>query len=546
MYTYEMSGSLFCDMLRGGAANLKKNISIVNDLNVFPIPDGDTGDNMCMTAEGGVAYMRGGDSLSDEAKKVARGMLLSARGNSGVILSQFFEGVSKGFDGVLHADVKAMGLAFKRGVEQAYSSVVTPTEGTILTVMRESTDYTIENTEENAPLEDFFAAFKKEMRRSLENTPELLPVLKEAGVIDSGGAGFFYIIEGMDAVLRGEEIEYSEDISALGKTPVDTSSFNEDSVLEFGYCTELLIQLQNSKVDAENFIEDKITDFLKTIGDSIVCFKTGTIVKLHVHTMTPGVVLEYCQKFGEFLNIKIENMMLQHNESVVENNFTMPEHKDFAVVAVASGDGIKQMFTELGADVVVDGQQTMNPAAEDFISAFNKLNADNIIVLPNNSNIIMAAKQAAELYDKANVAVLTTKSIAEGYSALSMMDFSSGDMEEVCITMQEAADNVVTGLVTYAVRNSNIDGIPVEEGDYIGICNKHIVSDGKDKVEAAKGLFKSQDLKYKEVILSIYGADVTEQQREQLRKFMQETYPHIEFYEYEGKQDVYSFIFSIE
>ncbi len=262
--------------------------------------------------------------------------------------------------------------------------------------------------------------------------------------------------------------------------------------------------------------------------------------------MTPGAVLEYCQKYGEYLNIKIENMMLQHNESVVENNFVMPEHKDIAVVATAAGDGIKQMYIELGADIIVDGQQTMNPSSEDFIEAFDKLNADNIIVLPNNSNIVMAAKQAAELYDKANVVVLTTKSIAEGYAALSMMDLSVGDVDEICGNMQDAADNVTTGLITYAVRDSSMDGVEIKEGDYIGICDKHIVCDSSDKVDAVKKLFKSQDLKYKEVVLSIFGADVTEEERAAVSQFFAEEYPSIEFFEYEGKQDIYSFIFSIE
>ena len=545
MQTYQMSGRLFADMMRGGTVNLKRNISIVNDLNVFPIPDGDTGDNMCMTAEGGVAVMDEAEALCDAAKKLARGMLLSARGNSGVILSQFFEGLSRGFEGVTSADAAAVGAAFKRGVEQAYSSVVTPTEGTILTVMREATDFAVAATSPDASIEDFFDAFKPEMRRSLEHTPELLPVLKEAGVIDSGGAGFFYIIEGMDAVLRGEEIADSEDISQLGKKTLDTSSFDENSVLEFGYCTELLIQLQNSKVDAANFDECIITDYLQTIGDSIVCFKTGTIVKLHVHTMTPYKVLEFCQRYGEFLTIKIENMMLQHNESVVENNFDMGERCEFGVVAVAAGDGVKQMFTELGASAIVDGQQTMNPSAEDFLAAFKRVNAEKLIVLPNNSNIILAARQAAEMYEGSEVVVLETKSIAEGYSALTMLNFT-GDLTETAETMQAAADNVITGLVTYAVRDSAVGGMDVRKGDFIGLCGKQILSDSADKMDAAAELLDAIDMGEREIILAIYGADVTDDEKRQLQAQVAERFPRKEFYEYDGMQDIYSVIFAIE
>lgn len=545
MQTYQMSGRLFADMMRGGTANLKKNINIVNDLNVFPIPDGDTGDNMCMTAQGGVAAIENADALDDTAKRLARGMLLSARGNSGVILSQFFEGLSKGFDGVKSAGAGQVGAAFKRGVEQAYSSVVTPTEGTILTVMREATDHAVDKTADDASIEEFFDAFKPKMRSSLEHTPELLPVLKEAGVIDSGGAGFFYIIEGMDAVLRGEEIEYSEDFSSMGKAPLDTSSFDENTVLEFGYCTELLIQLQNSKVDAKNFDESIITRYLQEIGNSIVCFKTGTIVKLHVHTMTPYKVLEFCQRFGEFLTIKIENMMLQHNESVVENNFEASESREFGVVAVAAGEGIKDMFRELGADEIVDGQQTMNPSAEDFIAAFKRLNAKKMIVLPNNSNIILAARQAAQMYEESEIAVLETRSISEGYSALTMLNYT-GDLTAAAAEMQAAADNVITGLVTYAVRDSAIDGAHVKKGDYIGLCGKHILADSADKMGAACELLKNVDMGEREIILAIYGADVTADEKQRLAADVARMFPKKEFYEYDGKQDIYSVIFAIE
>lgn len=553
MGTQNLTGSMFAQMVQSGAANLRNNAQTVNDLNVFPIPDGDTGDNMCRTIEGG-ASVAANDSdkpVSEVCSKVAEGMLLSARGNSGVILSQFFEGINLGMKNVETADVFAVAEAFRAGVKQAYSSVITPTEGTILTVMREATDVAAEKINENSTLEDFFKIYIKEMYLSLDRTPELLPVLREAGVIDSGGAGFSFIIEGMYKALKGEEVT-SDKVLTTVSADVVTGNFDEDCEMEFGYCTEALVQLRTEKTDVEAFTVDALIEYLESIGgDSIVAFKTGSKVKLHVHTYTPDKVLAYCLTFGEFITVKIENMSIQHSETTVENRFERKEvvsneRKKFGVVAVASGDGLKEMFTSLGADAIVDGQQTLNPSTEDFIKAFDEVNADTIIVLPNNSNIVLAAKQAGELYKDSDIRVIESTTIAEGYAALTMLDLTSEDIDVITDDLKMAISGVTTGLVTYAVRDTNQDGFEIKTDDWLGFSAKTILSVEKDKVSAATALLDSIDKTDKEVIIAIAGKDATAEELQAVHAYASANYPMIEFFEVDGGQDIYSFIFAVE
>ncbi|MBO7186852.1 MAG: DAK2 domain-containing protein, partial [Clostridia bacterium] len=423
-----LDGKLFEKLMIHGANNLKAHLKIVNELNVFPIPDGDTGENMFMTISGGVNGLKNAksDSLKDKACGLSNGMLLSARGNSGVILSQFFYGIATGLMDFETADIFALANAFKNGVKQAYKSVACPVEGTMLTVAREAVEYACNNINKDNTIESFFGDYLKETKKSVERTPELLPVLKEAGVIDSGGAGLMYIAQGMVDALCGDEIAVTDLSFESKNTELDFSKFNENSQMEFGYCTELLLQLQNSKCNVESFSEQTIIDYLSTIGDSIVAFKTGTVIKLHVHTFTPYKVLEFCQKFGEYLTVKIENMTLQHNENKKEEDevkLTFKAQKkrtDFALVTVATGEGLISTFKEMGADVVLDGGQGKNPSIEDFINAFDEVNADNIFVLPNNSNIIMAAKPASTLYQNSKVFLIESKNMGQAYSALSI------------------------------------------------------------------------------------------------------------------------------
>ena len=488
----KINGQDLIKIINGAAANLRSHADYVNDLNVFPIPDGDTGENMTLTVNGGVNKVveSSEESIGTVAAQIADGMLLCARGNSGVILSQFFAGVAQGLKGVDEAGVPEVVAALEAGVKSAYAAVLTPTEGTILTVAREASEAAGADVDNATTLSDFADRYLTEMNRSLQHTPELLEALREANVIDSGGAGLYYIVEGAIRAARGEVIADAEGTApAAPAQTVDLSKFNENSVMEFGYCTEFLLQLQKCKTDVKSFNIDKLVDFLKSIGgESIVAFKTGSIVKCHVHTLTPGKVLDYCQKYGEFLTLKIENMTLQHNESIERDTFAQSEkrkqRKKYGVVAVSTGDGIKATFEDLGADFVVNGGQGNNPSAEDFIKAFDAVNADTVFVLPNNGNIIMAARQAGEMYSLSDVRVIESKSIGDGYAALQMLDLSSDDPDSIVAQMTDAMSDVVCGMVTHAVRDANLNGVEIRENDYIGFEGKTMYSASADKVEA--------------------------------------------------------------
>ena len=541
-----LDGILFARMINSGAANLKAHAKEINDLNVFPIPDGDTGDNMLMTMMGGVHHDTSScESLCEMADRVSSGMLLSARGNSGVILSQFFEGIKNGFTGLQTADTKEVGEAFRQGVKQAYSSVMTPTEGTILTVVREATEYACEQNTETP--EEFLNAFIDEAKRSLARTPELLPVLKKAGVVDSGAAGLIYIVDGMMRAVIGEDIADSSEVSDKTQE-LDLDAFNEDSVLEFGYCTELLVRLQNAKTDISTFDVKVITDYLQTIGDSIVTVRNGSIVKLHVHTMTPQKVLDFCQQYGEFLKVKIENMSLQHNNTVTEEKETYPtkERKKYGVVAVACGEGLKETFCERGADVIVDGGQSMNPSAEDFIEAFDEVNADVIFVFPNNGNIILTAEQAAHLYDKSDVRVIESTTIGAGYASLAMLDTSSGDTDAIVEDLRMAMDGVITAEISHCVRDATIDGMEIHTGDYIGFVGKEMLSVNESRLVTVCESIDVLNFSRYDFCILICGKDATDEEAEKIEAYVNSHYRGKEIYIINGGQDVYDYILIIE
>lgn len=549
-----LDGEIFANMVRGGAAQLRSNADEVNNLNVFPVPDGDTGDNMRMTIEGGVAAIDRvqTNNLADVAQKLSQGMLLGARGNSGVILSQFFAGLTRGFAKHRRADARAVGAAMEEGVKQAYASVITPTEGTILTVAREAVQYAVSRINDKSTIITLFSDLIKEMYNSLQRTPDLLAALKEAGVVDSGGAGLFYIMQGFYKILIGEEIEGSSRIIQLQPPEVDFSSFGPDSEMTYGYCTELLLQLLHSKTDVDAFDVNVIIDYLKTLGDSIVAFKTDSIVKLHVHTMTPEQVMEFCRAYGEFLSVKIENMSVQHSHTVTADLPAMQESpaakevKDFGTVAVASGEGIKALFHQLGVDEVVSGGQTQNPSAQDFLAAFDRVNAANIFVFPNNSNIIMAAKQAAQLYDRGTVRVIESKDLGQGYAAISSLNFTSGDPEQIEATLCEAMTMVSTGFISTAVRNADLSGVHIECGDYIGFVGKEMMVSCTDKLTAAKSLLEKMGMENLYLITTFVGRETTAEEIDALTAWAAEYYPDVEFYTVEGGQDVYPFIFVAE
>lgn len=556
MIIKEVDSAALKKMLTAGAAVLDKNLTRINDLNVFPVPDGDTGTNMEFTMKGAVNGANGcAGNLSETAKAMAKGALLGARGNSGVILSQFLKGISVGLDGLEKADTAQFVNAFKSGVEYAYKSVLHPTEGTILTVMREATEFASSKIPEHGSLSEFIADFLKEARISLEHTPELLDVLKKAGVVDSGAAGLICIAEGFQTAVNGEEIELSEGGSESKSAAVNAGSFGPDSVLEYGYCTEFILQLMNAKTDIKSFKINTITDYLQTVGNSIVAILDDGVVKIHVHTKTPAKVIDFCQRFGEFVTFKMENMSVQHNEVIANREEVKEaavssdepdERVKNAVVAVASGDGVCEVFRSLGVNAVVNGGQTMNPSSSDFINAFDTLNAENIIVLPNNSNIIMAAKQAAELYDKANVYVVNAHTVAEGYSSMTVADIEA-DIDEILKDMERACSHVESISVTYAVRNGDMDGVEYEKDDYISVCGKKMLFAAKDKVAAlVNGIKALPDYEDREIVTVFYGADVTEEEKAKVQSEFSENFRGMELYEIDGGQDVYSFIVALE
>ena len=544
-----LDGFLFAKLLRGGAAALQANKQMINDLNVFPIPDGDTGDNMSLTINAGASAVgEGSESLSQIAGKAASGMLLGARGNSGVILSRIFAGLAKGFEGIQEADVKGLAAAFESGVSEAYGAVSVPVEGTILTVLKDSVAYANGRVGDESDFDSYFADFHRELRLSLERTPDLLDVLREAGVVDSGGAGLGVIVEGMRSALSGAEAVLAADTPAQAQQ-VDLDAFTENSVLEFGYCTEFLLRLQKSKVDLDSFDEGVLIDYLNSVGDSVVCFREGSIVKVHVHTKTPGDILNEMQRYGEFLTFKMENMTLQHNENHMAEKFApkprMP-HKPFGVVSVAAGEGIKDAFVSLGCDAVVDGGQSMNPSAEDLIDAFKRVNADVIFVFPNNSNIIMTAKQAAQLYEDAEVRVVPTKTIGEGYAAISMLDTSAGDCDAIIEELEGIIADVVTGMVSRAVRDTEMGGVQVHKDDYIGFVGDTIYTADATRNEAAEALCAATKAGRYDIMLLVCGADAGSDEAQALCNSLQKQYRRTEVIMIDGGQPIYDYIIILE
>ncbi len=550
-----LDGDTFAQMVAAGCANLRAHADEVNELNVFPVPDGDTGDNMSMTAEGGASSLQKNEEyeLCTVASAVSRGMLLGARGNSGVILSQLFAGVARGFENREEADIETVCAALKLGVKQAYAAVMKPAEGTILTVAREGIDNATAKADSSYSVGELFDSVLSEMKISLEHTPDLLPVLKEAGVVDSGGAGLYYIFEGFVKSLKGEEIEVSAPALKPSST-VDLSAFGPDSIMTYGYCTELLLQLQNCKVDPDEFDPEVITEYLEQIGNSIVAFKTESIVKIHVHTMTPEKVLEFCRRFGEFLTIKIENMSVQHSEVIAEGTEKKkdePKQKDrhpIGYIAVASGSGIERLFMDLGADTVVDGGQTKNPSISDFIDAFDYTNADHIFVFPNNGNIILAASQAADIYRGSKIHVIPSKDIGAGYVAMSSLDASITDPDEIEEALIESMENVTTASVSTAVRDAELNGVSIKNGEFIGFIGKQMLVSKPGLVDAACALldkiFNGNDDKF--MLTAFCGSEATGADCAAIESYMSENYPDIEVYLAEGGQDVYPFIFVAE
>lgn len=545
-----LTGKLFRDAVISGANNISNNRAAVDELNVFPVPDGDTGTNMSMTIGNALPELKTtGDAISagEAAKLTASAMLRGARGNSGVILSLIFRGLSKGLAGQDEADAKMLSDAFKLGVDAAYKSVMKPTEGTILTVVREAWENTKDMAKEGGDAAEFLRAFIDEGEKSLAKTPELLPALKKAGVVDAGGKGLLVILSGMLEVISGGAVIRSESEPKPAAPAAVAAAGAVQEEIHFAYCTEYIVNKKAGAKDAT-----ALRAFLETIGDCVVVVDDDDIIKVHVHSNHPGKAIEEGLKFGELTKMKIENMREQHHniikaDEAAQQNRKAPvkPEKEFGFVAVAAGAGIEALFRDLGADNVVCGGQTMNPSTEDILEAIGQTPAHNVFVLPNNKNIIMAAEQAVALADR-NVCVLQSRSVPQGISAL--MNFDPGaDFITNRSNMTDALDMVQSGQITFAVRDSEYDGHKIKQGEILAMDNGRIVFTEKDVTKALVKLTKRLVSGSSSYITVMYGSDVTDEAAqaayEQLRAKISD---NIDINLVNGGQPVYYYIISVE
>lgn len=534
---------LLSKMIISGANNLSNNRELVDALNVFPVPDGDTGTNMSLTfinASKSVEGMEKTD-VTEVINAVAKATLRGARGNSGVILSQIFRGISKNIENSEGIDAEALKKALRGGCDTAYRAVMKPTEGTILTVIRAGAE-----TAEAYEGEDSFELMEKVcigMAEALKETQEMLPQLKQAGVVDAGGQGLLFLFEGFLAAINGNEVSLTDtSLAASVSKPAQSSISTED--IKFAYCTEFIINKYDAKKSAE-----KMRAAIEPKGDCMIVIDEDDIVKVHIHTNHPGYVLEQAVKLGEMVNIKIENMREQHTDIVggamsKEEEKPLSEHRETAVVSVANGDGLIALFTELGVTNIIHGGQTMNPSTEDILNAIEEANADNVFILPNNKNIVLAAQQAAEIAE-CNAVVIESKTIPQGICA--MMEFSpTASLEENTENMTEALANVVSGNVTHAVKDTEIDGIEIHEGDIIGVSGGHIVSDAKDIKTATIDLAKKIATEDSEIITLYFGEGETEETAQEIADEIEEIFPDADIMVANGGQSVYYYIVSVE
>ena len=541
----QINGIVFKQMVINGANNLANRSKYVDQLNVFPVPDGDTGTNMSMTMTAGAKELVSLEeaSIGKVAKVLSRGLLMGARGNSGVILSQLFRGFATGLEGKDEADIEDIAKALENGVKTAYKAVMKPIEGTILTVARESAEAAGAKYETVETIVDLYDLVVNEMQISLNRTPELLPVLKEVGVVDSGGQGLLYIFEGFLKALKGETIVLEAQTEATGESAQTALSSDE---VEFGYCTEFIIRLDEERTP---FKEDVFRGRLEKLGNSIVVVQDEDIVKVHVHTLTPGDALNLAQKHGEFVKLKIENMTEQHNEIIGQNapqsEPAKREQAEYGIISVVAGEGIKHLFEEQGCHYVIEGGQTMNPSTEDFLKAIDELNAKNIIILPNNSNIIMAANQAAQVTEDVNVVVVPSKTIPQGYTALMMFN-EHASVEDNTEEMNQAITEVKSGQVTYAVRDTQMNGVDIKENDFIGILDKDIIVSVPERFESACALVDKMIDEDSEIVTILYGEGVDEDEADELAEYIENKYDDVEVTIFDGQQPVYSYIISVE
>jgi DAK2 domain fusion protein YloV len=571
-----LNGTDFIKLVLAGAESLRRNAENVNALNVFPVPDGDTGTNMNLTLTSGAEELKKKPSshIGKAADTLSKGLLMGARGNSGVILSQLFRGFAKYVNDLEEVNVQQFAAALQNGVDTAYKAVVKPVEGTILTVSREAAKHAVQVSRRAGDFLELMEEVLQKGKEALARTPEQLPVLKQVGVVDAGGQGLIYVYEGFVAALRGESA------AALGYGPVQQAvpAANLNAVrethpaheprraqsklateeIEHGYCTEFMLRVTPGKTQGYTFEEARFRQQLGQYGDSLLVVSDDELVKVHIHAEYPGEVMNLAMKYGDLTRIKIENMREQHthilqeeaNEIAYEAGHALSgqvakARKPYGFVAVAMGEGITEIFTSVGVDAVLSGGQTMNPSTEDIVNAVRGIEADTVYILPNNSNIILAAQQAKDLVEDKQVVVIPTKSIPQGLAAVLAFQ-EKADAARNTEAMTKAIERVVSGQVTFAVRDTTIDGIDIKEGDYLGIQDGRIVVSDRDLLGACKSLLASMIDENSEIVTILTGKDADEGQTGQITAFLAEAYPGIEVEMHPGGQPLYTYIFSVE
>ena len=543
MNTNTVDAKMLGRMFLSGAKNLEAKKEWINELNVFPVPDGDTGTNMTLTIMAAASEV---SALSDPtmktlAKAISSGSLRGARGNSGVILSQLLRGFTKSIEHHEQVDAMAFARAFEKGVETAYKAVMKPKEGTILTVAKGAAVKALEIAEDSENLETFFADVIAEAEEVLSRTPEMLPVLKEAGVVDSGGQGLLEVLKGAFDGYLGKEIDmnFEKPAHAVMSKPMSA----EESNIKFGYCTEFIIMLEKEFSEKE---EKAFKEYLLSIGDSLVVVADDEIVKVHVHTNAPGDAIQRALTYGQLSNMKIDNMRLEHHERLIKDAEKVAEpEKEVGFISVSVGDGMGEIFRELGADYLIEGGQTMNPSTEDVLQAISHVNAKNIFIFPNNKNIILAANQARDLTEDKNIIVIPTKTIPQGITAL-ISYVPDKTVEQNTEEMLEAMTHVKTGQVTYAVRDTKIDDKEIRQGDIMGIGDKGILAVGQGIEDITVETLKEMVDEDTEIISIYYGADVTEEDAKQLCERLEELYPDFDVEINQGGQPIYYYVVSVE
>ncbi|MCA1059207.1 DAK2 domain-containing protein [Rossellomorea aquimaris] len=549
-----LEGKRFAQMVIQGATQLSANAQLVDALNVFPVPDGDTGTNMNLSMTSGAKEVQNNiqDHIGNVATALSKGLLMGARGNSGVILSQLFRGFGKAIEGKESLSSAEFANALQTGVETAYKAVMKPVEGTILTVAKDAARQGVAAAETESDFIKVMQAIVDEAQASLNRTPDLLPVLKEVGVVDSGGQGLLCVYEGFLAELKGEKVSNQASLPSMNdlvsaEHHKSAQDFMSTEDIEFGYCTEFMVRFEEGK---QSFVEEDFRQDLSKFGDSLLVISDEELAKVHIHSEQPGDVLTYGHQYGSLINIKIENMRQQHSSIVGESKPVKTEapaqkkEVDFAIVTVSMGAGIAELFKSIGATTVIEGGQTMNPSTEDIVKAVNEVNAKKVIIMPNNKNIIMAAEQAAEVLEM-EVAVVPTKTVPQGMAALLAFN-PSASVDDNKQVMTEASKQVKTGQITFAVRDTTIDGVSISKDDFMGIKEGKIVISDSDRQKSAQGLLEKMLDEDSEILTILYGEGVTDEDVESLREFVEEHYEDVEVEVHNGKQPLYSYIFSVE